>query len=171
MRDEIHISSLQRHFKHLKNLCPSQDSLTAHGAVWVNRGSGEMQHFTWKSAKRESVTKESKAWDQDTIKGDVLTWVFFLNMMYNEGFKFKAWLKNNYSSYHLSAAICGQSQSTNVLVCPQSQHVCLCVGHVHDCCHYNSGQVIRLDPHQLCLACQPRSCAKCLVLPDSPLAG
>lgn len=54
--------------------------------------------------------------------------------------------------------------------CPQVG-VCLRVSREHDYCHYNSGQVIRLDPHQLCLACQPRSCAKCLVLPDSPLVG
>lgn len=51
------------------------------------------------------------------------------------------------------------------------QHVCVSDRHEHDYCHYNSGQVIRLDPHQLCLARQPRSCAKYLVLPDSPLAG
>lgn len=165
----MHISSLQSHLKHLKNLCPFHDSLTAHGAVWVNHGSVGMQHFTWKSAIKDLWQGQAKPGIKTPLK-EMSSLECFWNIMDNEGFKFKVWLKNNYSSYHLSAAICAQPKHKCVCV-STSQHVCLCVGHVHDCCHYNSGQVIRLDPHQLCLACQPRSCAKCLVLPDSPLAG
>lgn len=100
----------------------------------------------------------------------------------NEALKLKVRLSFNYTAHLMSAAI-SAAKVHSVLkddcrhmeeqwAGATSQHsVCVCVRHVHDYCHYNSGQVIRLDPHQLRLACQPRSCAKCLVLPDSPLAG